>query len=285
MSILSREDILLGLAKKEIHYRGGNLEKFVKENSIDVRLDKEILLARQDKKGNLDFYPPQRVVSVEVFFDILEHIFNDNKGNNSYASYVRYTEKNDFRLPDTGEEEVSSKKWNDYYSIITQYFAINQNSVDVNVHDIHSITSRVFRFAFEQRKNLKIPRNSIPILVPPKGFFLGRTIESIGTNKDSNLVPKLHAKSTFGRRGSAICLCAGLGEVGYASPWTLEVHNMTPFWRVYWSGSVIGQVTFEGTNSPTDSYYNGADRYQDGDSFRMAPKPIEVYLEKDGEES
>lgn len=129
-------------------------------------------------------------------------------------------------------------------------------------------------------------------LLEPGRLYLGTTLEKIGTksrrhlelNKYTHdsadeevyeLIPTMHAKSTAGRLGVTVALCAGMGDIGYCSRWALEMRVTHPIYLPV--GSVIGQVVFHKCTSSTE-VYNGPDRYQNDDKVRFLPKPLKVIL-------
>lgn len=104
-------------------------------------------------------------------------------------------------------------------------------------------------------------------LVP--GIYLATTVEAIGTRGTPHrrlddgtpvyLVPDIDSKSTWGRWGLTVCVCAGRGDVGYCSRWTLEVRVETP--TVIIDRTVAGQVRFtEALGSLEDEEVYGAEQ-------------------------
>lgn len=63
------------------------------------------------------------------------------------------------------------------------------------------------------------------IEIPARGFVLAHTQEFIGTAPDSGLLPMLNTRSTLARWSLSIHEGAGVGDVGFASRWTLEIRN------------------------------------------------------------
>jgi dCTP deaminase len=109
------------------------------------------------------------------------------------------------------------------------------------------------------------------------GFYLGSTVEEIGTSPTSGLCPDINAKSTFGRNGLTVAVCAGKGDVGYAARWTLEIHVREPVLLLV--NSVVAQVRFsrvEWTEEDAQNAYGGKSSYQPNGEIRMLPKPIKV---------
>lgn len=115
------------------------------------------------------------------------------------------------------------------------------------------------------------------------GFYLATTLEAIGTSVDPRgadadyaIVPEMKARSTVGRQGLTVALCAGLGDVGYASRWALEVRVVDNGDIVLAVGTPIAQVVFHKA-TPTDAVYDGATRYQNEGAVRFMPKPLRVF--------
>lgn len=115
------------------------------------------------------------------------------------------------------------------------------------------------------------------------GFYLATTLEAIGARALANgaaggraIVPEMKARSTVGRQGLTVALCAGLGDVGYVSRWALEVRVVDCGSVVVAVGTPIAQVVFHEA-SPTDAAYGGATRYQHDGAVRFLPKPLRPF--------
>ena len=59
----------------------------------------------------------------------------------------------------------------------------------------------------------------------PGELILAHTEEIVECHGD--IVGEMASRSTLMRNGIAVCVDAGLGDVGYASRWTMEIHNFT----------------------------------------------------------
>lgn len=115
-------------------------------------------------------------------------------------------------------------------------------------------------------------------------FYLGTTLERIGTappppGQDA-IVAEMKARSTVGRQGLTVALCAGLGDVGYQSRWALEIRVVDYGDIPLVVGTAIAQVVFH-TATPTDSKYMGEGRYQQeqegvAPAVRFLPKNLKV---------
>ncbi|TVQ98686.1 MAG: hypothetical protein EA398_13175 [Deltaproteobacteria bacterium] len=115
------------------------------------------------------------------------------------------------------------------------------------------------------------------------GFYLATTLEAIGARaleggaEDGQaIVPEMKARSTVGRQGLTVALCAGLGDVGYVSRWALEVRVVDCGAVAVAVGTPIAQVVFHYA-TPTHAAYDGASRYQHAGAVRFLPKPLKPW--------
>lgn len=118
-------------------------------------------------------------------------------------------------------------------------------------------------------------------ILEPNQFYLGTTHEHIGTKivDDIYIVPEMKARSTTGRHGITVAMCAGMGDIGYRSRWALEIKNNSNNRLKIRVGTEIAQVVFY-LATPTDLEYGGNERYQlDRGNVRFLPKPFEIPYE------
>lgn len=122
-----------------------------------------------------------------------------------------------------------------------------------------------------------VPDDASCFVLESGRFYLATTLEKIGAlPPDKNqqaLVPEMKAKSTVGRQGLTVALCAGLGDVGYVSRWALEVRVTNDGDVPIAVGTPIAQVVFH-LASPTEVCYDGESRYQNQGQVRFLPKPL-----------
>lgn len=109
-----------------------------------------------------------------------------------------------------------------------------------------------------------IDPNDLVIMVGPGESILAHTLEFIGSNCNF-ITTRMAARSTIGRSGLEITRCAGVGDVGYCTRWTLEItnnlqHHMIPLVV----GRRIGQVLFDGVTplDEEDGDYRSSGKYQ-----------------------
>ncbi len=66
-------------------------------------------------------------------------------------------------------------------------------------------------------------RASEAIVVKPGTTILAHTDEVVGAK--NGITTTMHARSSIGRSSLSVCKCAGVGDVGYISRWTMEISN------------------------------------------------------------
>lgn len=136
-------------------------------------------------------------------------------------------------------------------------------------------TTEQIRELYPNQQWRNLPDDARCFIFRSGGFYLGTTLEAIGTAPNSAIVPEMRARSTTGRQGLTVSLCAGVGDIGYTGRWALEIRPVDQGDVVLAVGTPIGQIIFHRAE-PTETAYGGSDRYQDGDSVRFLPKPLRV---------
>lgn len=88
----------------------------------------------------------------------------------------------------------------------------------------------------------------------PGQRVLARTEEAVGglPYATGAITTTMHAKSTLGRLGLQVCACAGYGDVGYATPWVMELQNLSPGMLALPPQAVIAQIAFHRTGPIRD---------------------------------
>lgn len=100
-------------------------------------------------------------------------------------------------------------------------------------------------------------------LIPPNGNMLCHTDEFIGGVRYHTSMMK--ARSTWGRNLIEVCKCAGWGDVGYFSRWTMEVKNNSDYPIPLVVGDRIAQLAFLETGPIIDRPYSMGGKYQQSD--------------------
>ena len=90
----------------------------------------------------------------------------------------------------------------------------------------------------------------------PGFLYLASTIEYTATH---NTVPVFEGKSSIGRMGVDVHICAGFGDVGFCGHWTLEIRVMYPT-RLY-AGMPIGQLVWHEVKGEINESYKQMGSY------------------------
>lgn len=98
------------------------------------------------------------------------------------------------------------------------------------------------------------PEKSIDgmLVLRPYELVLSHTVERVGCYE--NVVGEMASRSTIMRMGVAVCLDAGLGDVGFDSKWTMEIFNHTAHYLHIPIGSRIAQMKFHEVDDAGISY-------------------------------
>jgi len=139
--------------------------------------------------------------------------------------------------------------------------AVNPNSYNLTLHDeLLVYTAPVL--------DMKQPNETRPIIIPEEGYvlqpgtlYLGRTREYTETHA---YVPMLEGRSSVGRLGLFVHVCAGFGDVGFKGFWTLEIHCVQPI-RVY-AGVGICQIYYHSIEGEYEPYISG--KYQNNEGIQ-----------------
>jgi dCTP deaminase len=105
------------------------------------------------------------------------------------------------------------------------------------------------------------------ITIHPGETILAHTQEFIGGR--GTVTTMLKTRSSLGRCLVNVCKCAGWGDIGFVSRWTLEIQNSGQLPVVLPVGARIGQIIFFRSSHPVDSYeVHGS--YQKASPYDMA---------------
>ena len=119
--------------------------------------------------------------------------------------------------------------------------------------------------------DMRLPCRTVEYVIPPEGImifpgelWLGATNEACGSDK---YVPMFEGRSSTGRLGLEWNVDAGAGDVGFTSPWTLEIRATLPT-RIY-ANVRIGQIMFHPIEGSIGLSYKKSGRYND----QVGPQP------------
>ena len=133
--------------------------------------------------------------------------------------------------------------------------SLNPNSYNLQLHDELLTYDEL---CLDMKKPNKTKSLTIPsegLVLKPGMLYLGRTKEYTESHR---YVPMLEGRSSIGRLGLSIHVCAGFGDVGFKGYWTLEIHCVQPI-RIY-SGIGICQIYYHSIDGDYEPY--NSSKYQ-----------------------
>ena len=89
-------------------------------------------------------------------------------------------------------------------------------------------------------------------VLQPGVLYIGRTVETTATDK---YIPMINGRSSGGRLGISIHICAGFGDIGFDGTWTLEITCVEPV-RIY-PYMELAQVCFFKPEGKIKNLYRG----------------------------
>jgi dCTP deaminase len=115
---------------------------------------------------------------------------------------------------------------------------------------------------------VNVGRDEKLILLEPGELILGHTEEFIGGSCNF-ITTMMKARSSLGRNGIEVCRCAGMGDVGYFTRWTMEIVNTSRFQPIALPvGRRIAQLLFfEVEPVKMADVYSASGKYQNTDSL------------------
>lgn len=108
------------------------------------------------------------------------------------------------------------------------------------------------------------------IAVKPGTTILAHTQEVVGAR--NGITTTMHARSSVGRSGLSVCKCAGVGDVGYISRWTMEISNHTTCTIVLPVGLRICQIKFDYVGETLKEYQGKYGQEAEWTPFDMLPR-------------
>lgn len=106
------------------------------------------------------------------------------------------------------------------------------------------------------------------IVLAPGETILAHTIEFIGGRRC--VTTEMRARSSLGRIGLTVCKCAGWGDVGYTTRWTMEMTNhLRDSSIVLVVGMRVAQLAFYQVDPVDTSYAGEGGKYQAQDDLRL----------------
>ena len=97
---------------------------------------------------------------------------------------------------------------------------------------------------------LTIPESGLTLY--PNTLYIGRTVERTATDK---FIPMINGRSSGGRLGISIHICAGFGDIGFDGTWTLEITAVEPV--IIYPNAEIAQICYFNPSGKVGKLYRG----------------------------
>ena len=149
--------------------------------------------------------------------------------------------------------------------------ALNPNSYNLTLHNELVVYDEMNLDMREENRTSTIEIPESGLLLKPGILYLGRTREYTETY---SYVPMLEGRSSVGRLGLSVHVCAGFGDVGFKGYWTLEFHCVQPL-KIY-PGVGICQIYYHSIEGEYDPYVSGKYQNNKGIQPSMMYKDFET---------
>ena len=107
--------------------------------------------------------------------------------------------------------------------------------------------------------DMNAENETIEFTIPEEGYvlqpgvlYIGRTVERTSSDK---FIPMINGRSSGGRLGISIHVCAGFGDVGFDGTWTLEITCVEPV--IIYPYTEVAQVCYFKPYGKIDKLYRG----------------------------
>ena len=259
----------------------------INPNSYNLKLHPQLLVYKRNFPRRLatDYKTNNRIIFLKDDITTIEK--NSNIGSRYNGSVISNTDANvdntgfaDARLNDIccSTIDIISKK-TDEIDKITSALCRVTNTMRYNYSDrIHILekipnNSNYFLPPLDMRENNETIELSIPeegLVLQPGVLYIGRTVERTWTDK---YIPMINGRSSGGRLGISIHICAGFGDIGFDGTWTLEITCVEPV-RIY-PYSEIAQVCYFSPCGKVKNLYRGRYYKQEDATASRFYKPKE----------
>lgn len=132
---------------------------------------------------------------------------------------------------------------------------VNPNSYNVRLHPKLLLYSDISSSILDMKKRNDTYETIIPedgLILKPGLLYIGRTIERTATDK---FIPMINGRSSGGRLGLSVHICAGFGDIGFDGTWTLEISVVQPL-KIY-PNVEIAQICWFTPAGESSILYNG----------------------------
>lgn len=135
---------------------------------------------------------------------------------------------------------------------------VNPNSYNLKLHNqlkIYDIGENGYLDSMNKNPTKDIYISDNGFMLYPNTLYIGRTVER--THSD-HFIPMLNGRSSGGRLGLSIHICAGFGDIGFNGTWTLEITVIHPL--IIYPNMEVAQVSFFTPAGNVEKLYNN--KYQ-----------------------
>ena len=160
-----------------------------------------------------------------------------------------------------------------YDVTLGKYYFREQNNKDEYVSNIYNIYSeehvkrvwgnpleaKPYSYYKKQGVHLEnIHDDELIIFINPGERILGHTNEFIGGR--TTVTTMMKARSSTGRNFISVCLCAGMGDIGYYNRWTMEITNNSTNYKI---PLVVGRRYAQIVFMDTEGIYTNGNNTED----------------------
>jgi len=148
--------------------------------------------------------------------------------------------------------------------------SVGTNSIDVHLGKYIMYYTDTFLDPTKEPKTEMVEIPEAGLILYPNRLYLAATLEYTETLEH---IPVMEGKSSVGRLGLHVHVCAGFGDLGFKGHWTLEMQAVQPI-RIY-KGMPIGQIAYYVPSSLLERDYQDRGSYTE-----ISDKPVASKLWK-----
>lgn len=231
-----------------VYSRGSDRSYDIPTGNPDPVLD--YLIREKARLGNGDINVQQHIDNdnIDEVVQKVAEINTPNKNEtvlteNTFSTddpFVRRININDSRTVIKSYSDLKGEIADKYVSV-DEFKNFKESDLLLNPIDMHS-KNEIIEF--------NIPETGY--VLRPGVLYIGRTVERTATEK---YIPMLNGRSSGGRLGISIHVCAGFGDIGFDGTWTLEITVVEPV--IVYPNVEIAQVSYFTPCGNTDRKYRG----------------------------
>lgn len=204
-------------------------------------------IEKQIKKGNITIsdYDKSRLNPNSYNLRLGPVLKVYDRHNETQNNIKLYTEKNSKNIDELKRGIMHKGRFIPYPTYIFEQNKI-KSCGSANGGIVTNVTDVCIRKDMGTPLDFKKKTETIEFAIPEEGMilypgvlYLGSTIENTGTDK---YIPGIDGRSSTGRLGMNVHICAGFGDVGFEGTWTLEITVVEPL-RIYLDSEVC-QIYF-----------------------------------------